>query len=341
MPTFNFYRKNKKKSYNKFRKKNYSKNRQQLLSVKTVETIAQKAAKDAARDHRVTLIRRTFYPHAPDFESGVILDGNGQAYNAFLTPGFKGIVSCMSNFRRLDNATNRIVVPISGNDPHTATDEVAEAREDQENNISPQLSQHGRRSAHQVKLTGCSMSIRAKVKTLFTIQNFEPDPLPADPSPYLLFGQCTLKYAIVAARWEGMDSLNNGLPIPNGQIGRFIKPKASQLLKWNVQGYSSQLDTEEELKVSGLKLKTLCRGEMKLRFNRDYLDDKTATVYAKFKKPILLGWRPSDMTGERADKWKIYCVMRSNIPEPAAGGAIYDPYKPQVQAVTKLYYHDV
>lgn len=317
MPTFNFY---KKKGNNYRRKKNYkAKKRQQLLSVDTVEKVAKQVVQNSQNQTRLTLIKRNFISGRPD------PDTNHMPEDEFLRPHFGGTVVYISNIRKQDQAT-QIVVP-APNDPLTAENET-DIGVVGTNLIAPRTTLHSQRTVNDVKLTGVSVQIRAKCHDLFPRSTANT---PVD----MLYPIIKVKYAIVLARWNGMEGLQQ---LPDGSQG-WYKPNADQLLRLNPLGYSKILDQTKEAYFSSLKVKRLVDGEFTLKPNTTYIDQKEVSKYIRFPKPILLSYDPTDQIGFGATKWKCYFVIKSNIPPPNVAEQ-YERQIPDVLACTKLFYFE-
>lgn len=171
---------------------------------------------------------------------------------------------------------------------------------------------HGFRSADFIKVQGFSLKVRALV-----------DRVQEGSSP--LYDNSCLFWRIVLVRSDE-DNLD-----PDWE------PTADALLPLHSWGYSAKLDLQEAEATANLRCRTLLKGSMALRPRIGRSDQKNKSQFVRFKKPILISYKPGSQTGMDFTKGQIFLVARSNIPVAAS----FDVYKPQAAMCCKMFYTDV
>lgn len=309
----------------KRRKKGKGKYRQQMLSTNTVSKIATKVAKIEAAKTRINLIKRAFiFPAA--FQGGqppFVYDNLTHEFGPGLPVHWTGRIVELSRIRHRDSATvpNQAVL----DDPLTQAEEDVVAAGDGPNMIMPVRSPHGRRTSTQIKLTACSLHVKAACERL----QDSGDQLGFDTLP--LMGATEIRYSIVA--WRSEDPATN-------QQGQGDLPQVADVLPWKTFGYSSKLDIDEERDHNDTKYKTLLRGSIKLNPSGKNRVQAEKSHFVRFKDVILLNYLERDQEGSMPTTWKICAIFRSNVPELAGAQGDYVAATPKVLAVSKLFYYE-
>ena len=83
------------------------------------------------------------------------------------------------------------------------------------------------------------------------------------------------------------------------------------------------------------------KGSVKCNLTGVRAPDKRFTRYVPFKRPLSLKWLEADQNGRQSHNYKMFLVVRSNVPHQGPGQAIdYQGFAPHVQCFTKVSYHE-
>lgn len=282
----------------------------------TVLTISRRAARTAAFDSKVERImarvaRKVHNEEEVTLISREFLFGNHDpathAWTGGIALDYEGTVIPLGNIPLAD--INISASQTTTDIPETMDDESAPAGVGIAHG-SITVTKHGRRSSDFVKLKGFSFFLRAMVS-----RRLEATVPPLD--------SVVVRWRLVSVRGE--DAFVQGW-----------EPAIEQVLPWRADGYSAALDKDEQQETADLRVRILAKGRMFLRYTTLKTDLKEKTWYRKFKKPVLVKYKPGDQGGETKENVGIFLVMRASIPT----NGVYDELRPRCQAVSKLFYTD-
>lgn len=310
-----------------------NKNRQQLLSVNTIERIAERIHKTEASKERINLVKRNYlyssYVPEDNYWADTVAPAGGFADETYTQIDYTGRVTELSNIAQVD--VNFLTNAPQNDDPMTGN--VDEKSDDEDADGSgqgaPTESMNGRRLHAQIKISAVSAFLR--VRSLLMDADYDQ------------YASISIRYAFVL--WK-----NDGMNIADGS-GDFPKPTAKQLLQFNAIGFHRQLDASIVEAEDTQKIRVLCRGECSLTQTTLKTVEFTKRLFKKFDDPIIINYEPTSQNGQKTagDLWKLYFVCRSNIPrgitvtnqgDPLFGRATTHPYKPLVNVCTKVHYFE-
>lgn len=318
----------------KYMRSKRNKSRQQMLSVNTIERIAERIHKSEASKERINLVKRNYlyssYVHQDNYWISDPNTETGSFTNETYTQiDYNGRVTELSNIGQVDINFNTNVA--QNNDPMTGNveEKLDDIAADGSGQGAPTEQMNGRRLQPQVKISAVSAFLR--IRSLLMDADYDQ------------YASIQIRYAFVLWKDDGMntpDASNN-----------FPKPTAQQLLQWNPIGFHRQLDSAQVEAEDTQKIRVLCRGECSLSQTTLKTVEFTKRLFKKFDDPVIINYAPDSQNGQRTagDLWKLYFVCRSNIPrgitvvlqtDPLFGHSNTHPYKPLVNVCTKIHYFE-
>lgn len=308
------------------------------LTDKKINTLVEKRmvqiAKKQIAKERVNLILREFW-HATGMKREFNLMPLGRKIY------YKGWANKIATIDKID-VNQPVNAPANDADPDLFVE--AGAVVDGDGALQGMITESimGRRQTDKIKISGFTLGVKAFFAAVQALpQDFQlvdgpalsaGEIAPAQPPDNVLRQMETvvLKYAIVGVlRAESSDPA-----APD--------PLAPELLKYSTWGYSSQLDSDERSDTLWTKKRTFIEGEIKCNVNQIRHKDFTAEKYHKLNEPLSVSYAPADQNGQQTSDWSFFLVLRSNVPDYAAGSQtyVYADYAPNVTCYTKTHYHE-
>lgn len=295
-------------------------NRQQLLSTQTVADIA----KEVHHDETPKLINRQYL--FADYDPRSNLWTRFTPISEIVDWDTTNKQVCVSNIRHVDMATVPNI-PVADN-PETMRDEQKQAAADGPNVIMPIFPMNGRRSSDTVAVYAVSALVRLRAVRI---------------NPNIYQDKVTFKFGFYS--WTKIDA--------SGHLDNLTNPDIQTLVKWQPQGYSSQLDDLQaganyqgipyatrnlDMLMNSEKVRVLAQKEETVNISsiEGSVNMRVVRIYKEFKDPIIIKYDPNDQEGFKHLNQKLYFAIRSDLPN-----LITADIEPLANVCTKLYYTDV
>lgn len=305
--------------FRKFRRrraKGFSKKLLKAARTPGINSVAEKAVaiiakKQAEKLMSPNLIMRTYL--WTDYR----MDTNQMNWANTTPVGWEGLCVPLMQIPKLDNHTN----PVPGANPQQPQPEMRPqpAPVYGNNVIAPTDPANGFRRGLVVRLRNVSLALRLRNFPL--LQNRLPDGSIQNLAQY---EHAFVKWSVVATERSSNDLLN-------------WEPDPQEVLPMKKFGFSPRLDTNEVVKVTDHKFKTLMRGTIKCNYSQ-YNVVETCKEYFRDGLNIKVDYESDDIYGQKLNdsRYNVFLVVRSNIPSVGP----FLQFRPNIAACVKIGYRD-
>lgn len=117
-------------------------------------------------------------------------------------------------------------------------------------------------------------------------------------------------------------------------------PTLIELVKSRLWGYNSKLDVLENAEYVWSKKRILAKGVVRYKLTELPID-KTVHRFVKMRNPLKQKFLPRDQNGQQATLFKLFFVLRSNIPTSGPNQPVsYEMFAPRVHLCLTTHYHE-